>query len=227
LLAQNGAFTGPLVANGIGQSGTLTVSFSDETDPVAAQVTFHGAREGSFSGTVSGTLANLGITATAGSLRAADCTTWNAVSSLVRGADVDRLTGTYAGDCHRAADAREGDTGSFVLTRPGTLPATSPTCTLTVAPLAFGSPNAPLDHNAHPNLTVQVTASAPRCAWSAQSNAPDWLKGVRVDGTSPPSGNGLGSGAVTFDVEGQGNNKPNRTGTLTIAGATVTVYQGQ
>ena len=62
--------------------------------------------------------------------------------------------------------------------------------------------------------TVRVTASAGSCAWTAASNAP-WI--------SVTSSGGSGSGNLLYSVAA--NTGAARTGTLTVAGSTVTVSQ--
>lgn len=64
--------------------------------------------------------------------------------------------------------------------------------------------------------TVSVT-SASGCAWSAKSNA-SWI-------TVTAGASGAGNGTVRFTIAG--TNGPARSGTLTIAGRTFTVNQGQ
>ena len=66
------------------------------------------------------------------------------------------------------------------------------------------------------NATVGVTAGA-GCAWTAVSNAP-WI--VVASGS-----NGSGNGTVQLTISG--TTGPNRSGTVTIAGRTFTVNQGQ
>lgn len=65
--------------------------------------------------------------------------------------------------------------------------------------------------------TVSVTASSPKCTWTAQSQS-DWL-GV-LD-----AGQRTGSGQLTY--EAHGTTGPVRTGTLLVAGQVVTVTQTQ
>lgn len=64
--------------------------------------------------------------------------------------------------------------------------------------------------------SVSVTAPA-GCGWSAASNVP-WI-------SITSGGNGTGNGTVNFTVAS--TNGPGRSGTLTIAGRTFTVNQGQ
>jgi hypothetical protein len=63
--------------------------------------------------------------------------------------------------------------------------------------------------------TVTVTASDPKCAWTAVSNSAF----ITVDSGTP----GLGSGVVGYTVAA--NTGPARSGTMTIAGMTFTVNQ--
>jgi Putative binding domain, N-terminal/Viral BACON domain len=65
--------------------------------------------------------------------------------------------------------------------------------------------------------TVQVTAPA-SCAWTAVSNAADWLK---VTGGASGSGNGT----VAYTADSAGENGKNRSGTVTIATQTFTVSE--
>ena len=64
-------------------------------------------------------------------------------------------------------------------------------------------------------MNVEVrTASG--CAWTAVSNDPSWI-------TITGGASGSGNGSVTYSV---GAGSTFRTGTMTVAGQTVTVYQG-
>jgi hypothetical protein len=65
-------------------------------------------------------------------------------------------------------------------------------------------------------LPVLVTTSN-GCAWTAQSNASSWI-------TIRSGQKGSGFGVVTFEVKENRDDDP-RTGTLTVAGRTVTVRQ--
>jgi hypothetical protein len=62
---------------------------------------------------------------------------------------------------------------------------------------------------------IGVTASSPQCSWTARSNA-DWL--TIADGAQ-----GTGTGTVRYQV--RATTGPARTGTLQVAGASVTVVQ--
>jgi hypothetical protein len=86
-------------------------------------------------------------------------------------------------------------------------------CTYTINPAskAFG-----LDGGTG---TVQVTAPA-SCAWTAVSNAADWLK---VTGGAAGSGNGT----VAYTAQSAGVNGKNRSGTVTIATETFTVTEAK
>jgi len=89
--------------------------------------------------------------------------------------------------------------------------AAAPTCTYSINPtsITVGSDKVS-------GLTVAVTAGA-GCSWNATSQA-GWL---HISGTNSGSGNGT----VTYNVDDAKN--PPRTGTLTIAGQTLTVTQVQ
>jgi hypothetical protein len=63
--------------------------------------------------------------------------------------------------------------------------------------------------------TITVTASGPRCSWTARTGA-DWL--AIVEGAQ-----GTGSGQVTYET--RETSGPKRVGTLLVAGQTVTVTQ--
>ncbi|HEY5960664.1 MAG TPA: BACON domain-containing carbohydrate-binding protein, partial [Polyangiaceae bacterium] len=65
------------------------------------------------------------------------------------------------------------------------------------------------------SLTIGVTLSSPSCTWTAAASHP-FISNVVFAGA--------GSGSVTFDVAA--NTGVERTGTLTIAGKTVTITQG-
>ena len=94
----------------------------------------------------------------------------------------------------------------FTVTQAGT----PPPCTFTVAPTNV---NAPGEGGSH---SVTVTASDASCPWEARVNA-QW-----IEVTSASSGSG--SAEVSFSVASNAESVP-RSGTLTIAGQTVTVDQ--
>lgn len=83
-------------------------------------------------------------------------------------------------------------------------------CQLVVAPASTNVPAA------GGRGSIQVTASSAQCVWTARSETA-WLK--ILEGAQ-----GTGTGQVVFDADGTAG--PPRTGTLTIAGRTVTVAQG-
>ncbi len=69
------------------------------------------------------------------------------------------------------------------------------------------------------NYSVTVTASSSSCSWTASSNNLSWIYSV-----SPSSGTGTGPVSVGFTVDpNPGTSR--RTGTLTVAGQTVTIRQ--
>jgi hypothetical protein len=65
--------------------------------------------------------------------------------------------------------------------------------------------------------TITVTASSPRCSWTARTDV-DWL--TIVEGLQ-----GTGSGQVTYEI--RGTSGPARVGTLLVAGQTVTVTEAR
>lgn len=84
-------------------------------------------------------------------------------------------------------------------------------CVFNVAPMAQTvSP-------AGERRTITVTASSAQCAWTARSDV-DWLSIVS-------GAQGTGNGEVVF--EARSTTGPTRSGTLVIAGQTVTITQGE
>lgn len=92
---------------------------------------------------------------------------------------------------------------------PAPPPPPAPSCTYTVSPDHFNFS----DEGGQGSTTVTTQGG---CPWSSVSHVP-W--------TSIISGNGNGSGTATFNVA-ENNNPASRTGTMTVAGRTVTVTQG-
>jgi hypothetical protein len=82
-------------------------------------------------------------------------------------------------------------------------------CTYLISPTGTSSPS-----SGGTGYTVSVTGGA-GCAWTATSNAP-WI-------TINSGGSGTGNGTVSYSVAA--NTGPARTGTMTIAGQTVTIQQ--
>src|SRR5262249_54526126 len=65
--------------------------------------------------------------------------------------------------------------------------------------------------------SITVTASAAGCPWSAASNAP-WI-------TITSGASGAGNGSVNYSVDSYSVHNGNRSGTITVAGQTVTIDQ--
>jgi len=86
----------------------------------------------------------------------------------------------------------------------------STTCTYTVSPASI-----PVSSDAYTSAPITVTSSASTCAWTATSNA-TWL-------TITTGASGTGNGTVLYSIAA--NTGVARTGTMTIAGQTVTVSQ--
>lgn len=86
---------------------------------------------------------------------------------------------------------------------------TASTCSFTVSPTSVSAASG------GSTTTVTITTADPACAWTATSNA-SFL-------TITSAASGTGNGSVTFTAAA--NTGGTRTGTLTIAGQTVTVTQ--
>jgi hypothetical protein len=121
-------------------------------------------------------------------------------------------TGTGPGSVTLAIAPTTGPSRSGTLTVAGQTITVSQSqgCSFAIAPTTAVVPSA------GGSETVAVTAAA-GCSWTAQSNAP-WI-------TLSSGASGSGNGAVVLKVEP--TTGPARSGTLTIAGQTFTVNQGQ
>lgn len=108
----------------------------------------------------------------------------------------------------RGASLRTDDINGLKTIYPAST--TTPTCTFTVSPISFSVSASAATKSA------TVTASTSSCGWTAKSNA-SWL-------TITSGASGTGNRKVTFAIVANTNRIP-RTGTLTIAGKTLTVYQ--
>jgi hypothetical protein len=143
---------------------------------------------------------------------AASCA-WTAASNAPW-ISVTSSGGGGTGDLRYSVAANTGSARTGTLTVAGTTvtvnqAAVAPSaCTFTVSPLAesFGT--------AGGDDTTRVEASSASCAWTAVSNVP-WITVAAPGGT--------GNGSVRHTVTA--NTGAARTGTLTVAGATVTVTQ--
>ena len=118
-------------------------------------------------------------------------------------------TGPGAADISVAANTGPARSGSVTVAGRTVTVNQESGCTFTVNPTSATVPTA------GGNGSISVTAST-GCAWTAVSNVP-W-----ITVTSGASGNG--DGVVQGTVEANGTGAP-RTGTLTVAGTTVTVNQ--
>lgn len=138
---------------------------------------------------------------------------WAAVSSATWLTITAGASGSGNGTLAYSATPNTGSARSATITVAGqTLTVTQGAvvaCTFTVDPTSFD-----VDKKAG-SVTVGVSAGA-GCAWTARSNS-TW-----ISVTSGASGSGNGS--VKLDVE-KNSDKKGRTGTVTIAGRTVTVKQ--
>ena len=146
------------------------------------------------------------VTVTAG----AGCP-WTA-SSNVNWASVAPISGTSSGTVSLSVEPTTGPLRTGTLTIAGQVftVTQSPGCSFSVSPLthtmgAGGGTGA-----------VDVSAAA-GCAWTASSHAP-WI-------SIAAGASGNGSGTVTFTAAP--TTGPSRSGTLTVAGKTVTISQGE
>jgi hypothetical protein len=139
---------------------------------------------------------------------------WTAASSATWITGVSPAGGTGNGAVNFLVGANPNGTP-----RTGTLTVAGQTVTITQQPVGCSYS---LDHAAQTISaaggagTPIVITAPPGCAWTAASSA-TWITGV-----SPASG--TGNGAVNFLVAANPDGTP-RTGTLTVAGQTVTVTQ--
>jgi hypothetical protein len=107
-------------------------------------------------------------------------------------------------------------------------PPPPPVCTFSVSPLSFSADaNGALASSVN-DPQVTVTASPAGCApntWTATSNV-SWLGKLTLG--LQPTGNASsvsGTGTATFSFKVSVNNDDARTGTISVAGFTVTVTQ--
>jgi hypothetical protein len=155
-------------------------------------------------GATGGTGTPIEVTAAAGCpWTSADDQPWIAITS--------GTSGTGNGSVGFTVDANVGPERTGTITVGGRTFTVSQAsgCSFSVTPTSFE-----LRRDAESGLTVSVT-SATGCAWAAVSGS-TWI--LVTEGAS-----GSGPGTVTFSVER--NRGGRRTGTLTVAGQTVTVLQ--
>jgi hypothetical protein len=139
---------------------------------------------------------------------------WTATSSVTWITGVTPASGTGNGTVNFLVAANPNGTP-----RTGTLTVAGQTLTITQQPMScsFSLAHAAQTISAAGGAgTPVVITAAPGCAWTAASSA-TWITGV-----TPASG--TGNGAVNFLVAANPNGTP-RTGTLTVAGQTVTVTE--
>jgi hypothetical protein len=144
------------------------------------------------------------------SVNAAGACAWTAVANAPWISITSGAGGTGPGTVQFTAAANASGARSGTITAAGqTFTVTQDAaCNPVVAPETITAPAAAGSHN------VSVTTAA-ECAWTATSNAP-WI--AIATGMS-----GTGNGTVQVDV--QANSGPSRSGTVTIAGRTVSIGQ--
>lgn len=165
-------------------------------------------------GSTTASYAALGGTGTVGVTAGTNCT-WTATSNATWITIQSGGTGRGDGSVGYTVAPNLGGTRTGTLTVAGqtvtvTQAAVIVVCTYSVAPTSVTVPTDKVT-----SVSVAVTAPA-GCAWTARSND-GW-----IDVTAGASG--TGNGTVAFDVE-KGGGKKGRTGTLTVAGRTVTITQ--
>jgi len=114
-------FLGTLTANVGGTSGTLGILFTSEGGTaVTATVTFNDGQ--GYVGDAVGTLSNLHTLARNG-LSGGGCTAWESQGTVTLAVPParDTYTGSYYATCHNSPSAVFGDSGTFALSRTGTL----------------------------------------------------------------------------------------------------------
>jgi hypothetical protein len=207
------ARTGVLTIGGKSFTVTQTAASSPEPSPPptpapSPQCTFS---LGATSQTVGAAAGSYEVTVTA----PANCS-WSASTNASWIQIVSGASGTGAGSVMLAYEANSGPARSASVTIAGTtftlsqqagsLPAV---CTFTVQPLRFDDVTATAS-----TLDVNITTAA-QCLWSASSNA-TWI-------TVASGNSGTGNGVVRLSIlQNSGNS---RSGTVTVAGQTVTVNQ--
>ena len=135
---------------------------------------------------------------------------WIAITSGANGTGDGSVSFTVAANSGGARSATMVIAGQNVtISQDAAPPPPPPNCNYTVSPRSVAAPVSGMDA-----ASVSVTAPS-GCQWSASSSA-SWIS---ITGRSSSSGNG----AVTFSVASNGGSA--RTGTLTVAGQTVTVNQ--
>ena len=199
----NGTINFAVAANsGPSRTGRLTVEGQQFTVTQAEGCTFSIAPENATVGAAAGST-SVAVTATAG------CT-WTAVPNMPWITVASGASGTGNGTVQLNFEANSGGNRSGTATIAGrtfTINQSSG-CSFAINPTAQTVPAG----GAAVNVTVSTEGS---CAWTASSNAP-WL--VVASGSS-------GSGNGTVRVDAQPNTSGPRSGTVTIAGQTLTVSQ--
>jgi len=192
--------------SGAARTGTLTVAGTTVTvtQPANPACQFTVSPQSDTFPTAGGDGA-VRIDASAGSCAwtAASAVPWIAVASA---------SGSGGANLRYTVAANTGAARTGTLTVAGTTvtvtQAAAPVCQLTVSPLSASFPTAGGDG------TLRIDASAGNCAWTAASSVP-WIT----------LATGSGSGGANLPYTVAANTGAARTGTLTVAGASVTVSQ--
>jgi hypothetical protein len=209
----NGSVTYNVASNtGAARSGTIVIAGQTFTlnQAAAVQTTTctYSINPTSQSFAVAGGSGTVAVTTTNG------CA-WTAVSNAAWITVTGGAAGSGNGTVNFRAAANTGAARSGTITIAGQTFTVSEAllCTYTINPTskAFGLTGG--------TGTVEVTAPA-SCAWTAVSNAADWIK---VTGGASGSGNGT----VAYTAQSAGDGGKNRSGTVTIATETFTVSESK
>jgi len=207
----NGTVSYSVDANsGAARSGTMTIAGKTFTVSQSAQLILCLAPSLTPTGqtfTANGGSGSLAVNYTSG------CS-WTAASNNPSCIfDVSPTSGSGNGTVNYSVAGNSGTAaGSCTMTVAGQ----TFTVTLNGCTFALGASSASAGSGASTG-TVSVNASGWACNWSATSNAPSWI-------TVTAGSSGTGSGNVSYSLAA--NPGAARTGTVTIAGQTFTVTQG-
>ncbi|MGO9614346.1 MAG: glycoside hydrolase family 44 protein [Dissulfurispiraceae bacterium] len=184
---------------------TVTATFTLNQYSLTANAT------GTGSGTVTSSTGGINYTYPAASQGSAVVNFGTAVTLTAEAATGSGAA--WSGDC----DSTGGTTTNATCTIASMNMAKTVTATFTASTCSFGiSPTSATFNRAGNKGSVSITASSSSCAWTAKSNV-SWI-------TITSGASGTGKGTVKYSVSKNSTGK-NRTGTMTIAGRTLTVVQ--
>ena len=184
---------------------TVTATFTLNQYSLTANAT------GTGSGTVAASTGGINYTYPAASQGSAVVNFGTAVTLTAQAASGS--SSAWSGAC----DSTGGTTTNATCAIASMNMAKTVTATFTASTCSFGiSPTSATFNRGGNKGSVSITASSSSCAWTAQSNA-SWI-------TITSGASGTGKGTVKYSVSKNSTGK-NRSGTMTIAGHTLTVVQ--